>query len=95
MGAEIDLDALPASPALDAAVAQRRQRHALQTGGGSDYELLAALPGDIELRALAESAGTSLTEIGRVTDSGRVESFSKGRLVVDGLGAGWDHFRHD
>jgi thiamine-monophosphate kinase len=95
LGAEIDLDALPASQALAAAVPDRSRRRALQTGGGSDYELLACLPADSDLLALAESATTPLTEIGRVTDSGGVEAFSEGRRVIDGLGAGWDHFRDD
>lgn len=90
-GAELDLDALPTSAALLESVDDRDLRWRLQTGGGSDYELLAVLPDDADLLSLSEAAGVALTAIGRVTGSGRIECRSR-HPVPKSLGRGWDHF---
>jgi len=90
-GAELDLDTLPATAALLEAVDDRDLRWRLQTGGGSDYELLVALPDDADLLSLSEAAGVALTAIGRVTGSGRIECRSR-HPVPELLGRGWDHF---
>jgi len=94
-GAELDLDALPASTALLEAVADPHERWRLQTGGGSDYELLAVLPPESDLAALSAAAGVALTRIGRINDGGRLECRSSTRDVPEDLGRGWDHFRDD
>lgn len=94
-GAEIDLDALPASPALRKVVPADDQRWRLQTGGGSDYELLVVLPPDADTASLAEAAGIAITSIGRITDSDGIECRTGTGEVPAGLGRGWDHFDHD
>jgi thiamine-monophosphate kinase len=67
VGAEIELDALPASPALLAAF-DATARNGLQAGGGDDYELcITAAPGQREAIASAiRDCGTQLTRIGRI-----------------------------
>ncbi|QOC23415.1 thiamine-phosphate kinase [Wenzhouxiangella sp. AB-CW3] len=94
LGAEIHLDRLPTSGALTAAVGDKHVRWPLQAGGGNDYELLAAVPAHPEqsLDQLAEAAGTTLTDIGRIDDSGKVRCLDdRGRELAD-LVPGWDHF---
>lgn len=94
-GADLDLDALPASSALCDAVADPAERWRLQTGGGSDYELLAMVPPDAELANLSQACGVALSEIGLITGSGRIECRSRRHDVPADLGPGWDHFRDD
>lgn len=94
-GAVLDLDALPASPALCAAVGDLAERWRLQTGGGSDYELLAALPPEADLNALSQAAGVALADIGMITADGRLECRSRRHAVPGELGRGWDHFARD
>lgn len=94
-GAELDLEALPASQALEEAVPDEVERWRLQTGGGSDYELLAAVAPDADLAALSEAGGVAMTEIGRITNRGRIECRSTRHEVPEDLGRGWDHFRDD
>jgi thiamine-monophosphate kinase len=91
-GAELDLDALPTSAPLLEAAPDALDRWRLQTGGGSDYELLAVLPPHADPAALSKACGVTVTEIGRVTDSGRVDCRSAARDVPGDLGRGWDHF---
>ena len=68
VGADVQLDALPASPAL-AALFTDETRHVLQAGGGDDYELCFTAPKTARLAV--ESAlfacGVRTTRIGRVT----------------------------
>ncbi|NBB69929.1 MAG: thiamine-phosphate kinase [Alphaproteobacteria bacterium] len=94
-GAEIELDALPASEALLAAVNDHESRWRFQTGGGSDYELLTVLEPGTDTSALSASAGLPLSIIGRVTDSGRIVCRSDRHAVPATLGRGWDHFSGD
>lgn len=95
LGAEVDLDALPASAALRHAVTDPVERFRLQAGGGSDYELLAVLPADTDLEALSRAARVDLTPIGTIRPDSGVACRSARHAVPDNLGAGWDHFRHD
>jgi thiamine-monophosphate kinase len=65
---EIELEAIPVDPALDALTeAAGVESLELAAGGGEDYELLAAIPEDrfAAARAAVAEAGTTLTEIGR------------------------------
>ena len=67
-GAELELDALPLSPALLACF-PRERAEAFALGGGDDYELcFSCADADVErLMALAEAAATPVTAIGRLT----------------------------
>lgn len=67
VGAEVDIDALPASPALAAAFAGDARRH-MQAAGGDDYELCFTAPPDACKRILAQAsqADVPVTQIGRI-----------------------------
>ena len=93
VGAQVDIDALPASDALHKAFASDRRR-TLQTVGGDDYELCfsAAPSARMAVQAAAASAGAAATRIG-------VVSAGDGVSVCDAAGApwspptaGWVHF---
>ena len=94
VGAELDLEALPASDALRAAF-EGEQRHALQAAGGDDYELCFTAPaGSLDdIARLAAQAGTAVTWIGRIVAGEGVQVFD-----ADGAGAGrrrrvgYEHF---
>lgn len=89
LGAEIRCDRLPTSPALVEAFPDQRERWPLQFAGG-DYELLALVPEEVEL---PESVGgVDLTEIGRVTDSGKIECLDADGQLFKAAEPGWDHF---
>ena len=93
VGARVDADALPASPALEAAFDATARRE-FQLAGGDDYELcftLADAQATGVLRDLADS-GCAATRIGRVVAG-------KGVCVHDAAGDpvslarhGWEHF---
>ena len=94
VGAELQLAALPASPAL-ATLFTDETRHVLQAGGGDDYELcFSAAPAqrDAVLHA-ARAARTPVSQIGRIVAGNGVRA-----LLADG-GAwappqhGYEHFR--
>lgn len=89
LGARIEIARLPTSGALAEAVPDPVERAELQLSGGSDYELMAAVGPD---EVLPEIAGVPITEIGRVTDTGRVDCIDRdGRAFTPGR-TGWDHF---
>jgi len=95
LGAELDLDHLPASPALLAASSDRQWRWQRQLTGGSDYELLMTLPSE-HLDSVASQAGAiglRLTVIGRVgqPDTGLKTLGPDGEHLEMNNG-GWDHF---
>lgn len=95
VGAEIDIDALPASDALRAAC-DRGTLRALQAAGGDDYELCFTAPKTARLavQAAMDACDVAATRIGRIV-AADVE-----RIVVrDAEGAEWsppgrgyDHF---
>jgi len=94
VGADVELDSLPASPAL-AALFTDETRHVLQAGGGDDYELCftAAAAHADAVRAATEQAGTPVTRIGRIVGGGTVRA-----LLSDGSAwappqHGYEHFR--
>lgn len=92
VGGVLDLDALPASPALRALRPDAEQRWPLQLAGGDDYELLVC--GDAErIESLPAFARGELTRIGRI------ESAQGLRFECRGLPfeyrpeqSGYDHF---
>jgi thiamine-monophosphate kinase len=70
VGSEVELESLPASPALIAAFdAQRRQ--ATQATGGDDYELCFTAPQDARdaVERIAVLSATPITRIGRILAS--------------------------
>jgi thiamine-monophosphate kinase len=92
VGAEIDLDAVPLSPAARAAIMADPALAELAWTGGDDYEILCTAS-ERECPALvaaAQAAGSALTRIGRVTDAagvatycekGRARSFARGSFA--------------
>jgi thiamine-monophosphate kinase len=90
-GAEIDLAAVPASPAAKAAGAG----HALRRiTGGDDYELLFTAPAKAEpgLRAAARKAGVPITRIGHIVARAGVRVLAPNGRVVPIQAGGWEHF---
>jgi thiamine-monophosphate kinase len=90
-GAEIDLTAVPASPAAQEA----GERHTLaRLTGGDDYELLftAPLKAEAGLRAAARKTGVSLTRIGRIVARPGVRVLGPDGAEVPINTGGWQHF---
>ncbi|ALK98997.1 thiamine monophosphate kinase [Massilia sp. WF1] len=92
VGAVLDVDALPAGPAL--ARQERELRRRFTAAGGDDYELCFTAPAARREAILAAGAraGTAVTRVGRI-------EAGPGLRLVDGDGAalylqlhGWDHF---
>lgn len=92
VGAEIDLDAVPLSPAARAAIMADPALVELAWTGGDDYEILCtASQGEYPtLTAAAEAAGVALTAIGRITaeagvarytEGGRARTFARGSFA--------------
>jgi thiamine-monophosphate kinase len=74
VGLRIDAEALPlAAGVVPLAEAAGRDALQLAISGGEDYELLAALPGDVDLEELARSAGLPVTRIGEAVAEQGVE----------------------
>jgi thiamine-monophosphate kinase len=97
VGMEIDLAAIPLSPALRAyATAARRDTIDYALSGGEDFELLVTVPPPQLGRASRLAAADApLTVIGRATPARR------GLTVIDATGqrrpllrAGYEHFRN-
>ncbi len=93
VAAELDLEALPVSPALAAAF-DRTQCQRLALAGGDDYELcFTVAPAHIAdvTRALAD-AGCGATPIGRIVEGSGVRVLdAQGHEVTIG-NPGWEHF---
>jgi thiamine-monophosphate kinase len=90
-GAEIDVTAVPASPAAQ----QAGERHTLRRiTGGDDYELLFTAPAKAEagLRAAARKTGVPVTRIGHMVARPGVRVLGPGGSVVSIRAAGWEHF---
>lgn len=93
VGAEIDVAALPASPAL-LATADAATRIALQLAGGDDYELcFCARPGQAhDLLADLARSGCGATRIGRIVPGGGVRALAADGAEVGVPRRGWEHF---
>lgn len=89
-GARLDLGRLPASPALARALPDPDRRWKMQLKGGSDYELLACLPGDATIPNFI--GDVPVHEIGVITDTGRIECTRPDGDVFEFDAGGWDHF---
>ena len=95
VAAVVDVDALPASPALRALALADDERRALQAAGGDDYELCftAAADRSDALRAIAARAGVALTCIGQVAPGEGVHPRTRDGQPWRPPRAGYEHFR--
>lgn len=93
VGIEINADALPASPALQAAF-PATERSALQAAGGEDFELaftVAAADAAAVLGVLARE-GPGATPIGHVQEGSGVRLVDGQGRAVELPRQGWEHF---
>ncbi len=84
VGADLDADALPVSPALLEAFPDLAARRALQLSGGDDYELCFTAPAkkrDAVLAAL-DAVATPVTRVGRITEGASLRLFDADGLPV-------------
>ncbi len=93
VGAQVDVDTLPASDTLRAAFGSDRRR-TLQASGGDDYELcFSAAPSTrVAVQAAAAGAGASVTRIGVVTAGGCVSACDSAGAAWSPSTTGWVHF---
>ena len=88
---QIEIEQVPVADALRSEFRPEALRMAL--GGGEDYELLFAGPGDLVRSAVAEIPGSAV--IGKVTEGlvGRIELVAgRGETLSFGI-EGWEHLR--
>ena len=93
VGAQIDVDQLPASRALRMAF-DPEQRRALQASGGDDYELCFSAAPDAHAAVLAAAAEacTVVTRIGVTTTGVGVIASDAGGSPWSAATSGWIHF---
>ena len=88
VGAEVEVDALPASTALVAAF-DAQARRGLQATGGDDYELCFSAP-PARREAIAAMPGT--TRIGRIVAGDGVRAMTSAGVPWQPVHAGYQHF---
>lgn len=88
VGAEVEVDALPASTALVAAF-DAQARRGLQATGGDDYELCFSAP-PARREAIAAMPGT--TRIGRIVACDGVRAMTSAGVPWQPVHAGYQHF---
>jgi thiamine-monophosphate kinase len=93
VGAEVELDALPALPELVGAFETQR-RQAIQATGGDDYELCftAASSAHEEVMARATSIGLAVTRVGRIVPGNGVRALLSDGTAWTPMAAGYMHF---
>lgn len=93
VGAELDIDALPASPALLAAFGTD-ERRVLQSSGGDDYELCFSAPVAVRetLARFSTDSDTPLTRIGRVIADPELRIVDRDGRPWQAGRTGYDHF---
>jgi thiamine-monophosphate kinase len=93
VGAEIDIDALPASAALQASF-DRDARRLLQAAGGDDYELCFSASAErrAAIHGIARDADVALTRIGRIVAGAGVHAPLAGGGEWTPAHAGYTHF---
>ena len=95
LAARIDLDSLPASPALTRAFSDNHeQRRSLQATGGNDYELLVILDDhDFEAaKASLDELDLALTRIGKIESGQGIQCWRTDGTTLEFNHGGWDHF---
>ena len=82
VGADVEADALPVSPALLDAFPDTPARRALQLSGGDDYELCFTAPAKKReaVQAALDAVATPATRVGRITEGASLRLFD-----ADGL----------
>ncbi|UNK48943.1 thiamine-phosphate kinase [Lysobacter sp. S4-A87] len=92
-GADLDLDSLPASDALQA-FASGDARRLLQVAGGDDYELCFTAPSDRldDVQRAADSVGVQVSWVGRITAKEGVRAFDADALEWQPPRKGYEHF---
>ncbi len=95
----VEARSVPLSPAARQVIAANPERLATALTGGDDYEVLLTAPPDAaeRLGALARSAATPITPIGRITrslqqDASRVLVLDPGGRAIPLSAEGWTHF---
>lgn len=93
VGAELEVDALPASDALRTGFGGEARRH-LQASGGDDYEVCFTAPEGARdaIATIARNVGIAVTRIGRIVDGQRVSAFAADGNEWHPASAGWRHF---
>ena len=93
VGAHIDIDAVPTSPALTT-LFNDEARRTLQAGGGDDYELCFCAPpsrGEA-IRSAAASAAVAVTRIGAIVAGDAVSAVDRTGTPWQAACAGFVHF---
>ena len=93
VGAQVDVDRLPASTALRDAF-DGDIRRSLQATGGDDYELCFTAPASARERVerAAVESGTAVSRIGEVVDGSVVSARTADGSRWSASASGWDHF---
>jgi thiamine-monophosphate kinase len=94
VGAIVELDAMPMSPAFACVAAVDPEAAARSRFAGDDYEVLCAVPPDrfAAFAAAAAAAGIAVTRIGAFTADRDVRLLDAAGAAVDVGTTGWDHF---
>jgi thiamine-monophosphate kinase len=92
VGASLNLDALPAGPALATQPQWLKRQYC--AAGGDDYELCftAAASSRSAIAALAARTGTPVTRVGRIERASGLRLLDQAGLALDLQLAGFDHF---
>jgi thiamine-monophosphate kinase len=95
VGATLDVDALPAGPALARQAQDLRRR--FTAAGGDDYELCFTAPpaNRAAILAAARDAGTALTRVGTIDSAPGLRLVDAGGAPLALALAGFDHFVSD
>ena len=93
VGADIDLEALPGSPALRACF-EPRMRRSLQAAGGDDYELCftAAVTQRDAIDRLTQAGTVAMTRIGRIVEGDAVRAMDADGHAWQPPRPGYQHF---
>ncbi|MCY1311534.1 Thiamine-monophosphate kinase [compost metagenome] len=93
VGAQVDIDALPASDALMATF-DEATRVPLQASGGDDYELCFTAPTDARagVDAVSSQLGLRITRIGRIAAGEGVQAVRADGRPWSPSRRGYDHF---
>jgi thiamine-monophosphate kinase len=91
VGAELDLDALPLSPALYGVFGHAAARE-LALAGGDDYELCFTVPAASigAMQSALAAVGAHATRIGTIVEGQGVRAI--GGVPLAAMRGGWDHF---
>jgi thiamine-monophosphate kinase len=93
VGIEIDLAAVPLSPAFIAALGDGREARLAAAAAGDDYELLFTTSPEraAEILALQDGLGLSLSRVGSLNEGAGLTLTDAGEAVPLPLRLGWEH----